>query len=77
VIQVYAFATPNSMKAPIALEELEVPYDLHAINIRQAEQNSSAFGAKNANGKFPVESVAHRPGVLLAIERVEALARVA
>lgn len=51
---VYAFATPNSVKVPIALEEMGVPYILHPINVRKGEQKSDAFLALNANGKVPV-----------------------
>lgn len=53
---VYAFATPNSIKVPIALEELGVPYVLHPVNVRKGEQKSDAFLALNANGKVPVIS---------------------
>ncbi|WP_250528426.1 glutathione S-transferase family protein [Caballeronia sp. GAWG2-1] len=52
--QVHAFATPNSVKVPIALEELGLDYTLHAINVRKGEQKSDAFLALNANGKVPV-----------------------
>lgn len=51
---VYAFATPNSVKVPIALEELGIDYTLHAVNVRKGEQKSDAFLALNANGKVPV-----------------------
>lgn len=52
--QVHAFATPNSVKVPIALEELGLDYTLHAINVRKGEQKSDAFHALNPNGKVPV-----------------------
>ncbi len=52
--RVYAFATPNSIKVPIALEELGVPYTLESVNIRQGQQKSEAFLALNSNGKVPV-----------------------
>ncbi|WP_280529117.1 glutathione S-transferase family protein [Burkholderia perseverans] len=51
---VHAFATPNSVKVPIALEELGVPYQLHAVNVRAGEQRHEAFLALNPNGKVPV-----------------------
>lgn len=54
MIHVYAFATPNSLKIPIALEELELPYRLIAVNLRNGEQKSSDFVAMNANAKIPV-----------------------
>lgn len=54
MIDVYAFATPNSVKVPIALEELGLPYALHAVNIRQGEHKAPDFIARNANARVPV-----------------------
>jgi glutathione S-transferase len=54
MIDVYAFATPNSLKVPLALEELEIPYVLHAVNVRNGEQKQHAFLALNPNAKVPV-----------------------
>ena len=54
MIELYAFATPNSIKVPIALEELDAPYTYHPVNIRQGEQKLPAFLALNPNGKVPV-----------------------
>lgn len=51
---VHAFATPNSVKVPIALEELGLDYQLLPVNIRQGEQKHEAFIALNANAKVPV-----------------------
>jgi GST-like protein len=52
--QVYAFSTPNSVKVPIALEELQLPYELNPINVRKGEQKSPDFVSLNANAKVPV-----------------------
>ncbi len=54
--QLYAYATPNSVKPVIALEELGQPYDLHAVNVRQGEQKASHFLDLNPNAKVPVLS---------------------
>ncbi len=54
MLDVYAFATPNSIKVPIALEELGLAYTLHGINVRKGEQKASDFLALNPNGKVPV-----------------------
>ena len=54
MIDVYAFATPNSVKVPIALEELCLPYALKAVNVRKGDQKEAAFLALNPNGKVPV-----------------------
>lgn len=54
MIDVYAFATPNSVKVPIALEELGLEYALHPVNIRAGGQKAPEFVALNPNGKVPV-----------------------
>ncbi len=54
MIKVYAFATPNSVKVPIALEELGLDYTLHGINVRKGEQKAPDFIALNSNAKVPV-----------------------
>lgn len=54
MLEVYAFATPNSIKVPVALEELGLAYRLHGINIRKGEQKAPAFVALNPNAKVPV-----------------------
>jgi GST-like protein len=59
---VHAFATPNSVKVPIALEELGLEYQLLPVNIRQGEQKHAAFMALNANAKVPVLVDPHANG---------------
>lgn len=54
MIEVHAFATPNSVKVLIALEELGLPYALQPVNVRKGEQKNEAFLALNPNGKVPV-----------------------
>ncbi|MBA3878986.1 MULTISPECIES: glutathione S-transferase family protein [Sphingomonas] len=54
MIDVYAFSTPNSVKVPIALEEMGLDYRLHAVNIRQGGQKAPDFVALNPNAKVPV-----------------------
>jgi len=54
MITVYAFSTPNSVRVPIALEELQLEYELKPINVREGEQKSPDFLALNPNGKVPV-----------------------
>ncbi|MBJ9673464.1 glutathione S-transferase family protein [Burkholderia gladioli] len=58
--QVYAFSTPNSVKVPIALEELGLQYELHSVNVRKGEQKHPDFIALNPNGKVPVLRDAER-----------------
>jgi GSH-dependent disulfide-bond oxidoreductase len=54
MIDVYAFATPNSIKVPIALEEAGLAYELHCVNVRAGEQKAPEFLALNPNAKVPV-----------------------
>ena len=54
MIQVYAFATPNSVKVPITLEELGLEYQLHCVNIRTGAQKDPTFVKLNRNAKVPV-----------------------
>lgn len=54
MIEVYAFATPNSLRVPIALEELGLSYTLKPVNVRRGEQKLLDFLEINPNGKVPV-----------------------
>lgn len=54
IIELYAFATPNSVRVPIALEELELAYELKPVNVRKGEQNLPDYLAINPNGKVPL-----------------------
>jgi glutathione S-transferase len=54
MIEVYAFATPNSVRVPVMLEELDLPYDLRSVNVRKGEQKLPQHLALNPNGKVPV-----------------------
>ena len=54
MIDLYAFATPNSIKVPILLEELGTDYTYHPVNIRAGEQKTPAFLARNPNAKVPL-----------------------
>lgn len=53
-IAFYTFGTPNGRKVAIMLEELELPYETHIIDIERGEQKSPDFLRKNPNGKIPV-----------------------
>jgi GSH-dependent disulfide-bond oxidoreductase len=54
MLTLYAFATPISLKAAIALEELELAYELKPVDLRKGDQRGDAFRAMNPNGKVPV-----------------------
>lgn len=69
MIEVHAFATANSVKVPIALEEMGLDYQLVSVDLRKGEQKSEAFKAMNPNAKVPVlidRSVAGNSGVVLS-----------
>eukprot|EP00940_MAST-03C_sp_MAST-3C-sp2_P000038 g38.t1 len=51
--QLYSLATPNGWKVGILLEELNVSYDAHIINIGLGEQFSRGFLGANPNSKIP------------------------
>lgn len=53
VIQLYAWATPNGVKASIALEEMGLEYEAHAVRLTKDEVKSEAFLSLNPNGKIP------------------------
>ncbi len=52
-IQLYSFPTPNGVKVSIALEELGLAYEAHAINILENETTTPEFLSLNPNGKIP------------------------
>jgi glutathione S-transferase/GST-like protein len=54
MIQLYTAATPNGYKVSVALEEMGLPYEVHAVNLMAGEQKSPAFLAMNPNGRIPV-----------------------
>jgi len=54
MIDLYTASTPNGWKVSVALEELALPYTVHAIDLAQGEQKSAAFLQLNPNGRIPV-----------------------
>ncbi|KAH9533538.1 hypothetical protein CY35_18G057700 [Sphagnum magellanicum] len=52
-IQLYTLGTPNGMKIGIALEEMELEYDVHIIDISKNDQFTPEFIAINPNSKIP------------------------
>ena len=53
MIDLYTAATPNGHKISIALEELALPYTLHALDLASGEQKEPWFLAINPNGRIP------------------------
>ena len=52
-IQLYSLPTPNGQKIGIALEEMEIPYDAHTVNIMKGDQFKPEFIKINPNSKIP------------------------
>jgi GST-like protein len=50
---IYTWSTPNGLKASIVLEELELPYTVHAVNIMKDEQFSPEFLRISLNNRIP------------------------
>jgi glutathione S-transferase len=53
MIDLYTAATPNGYKASIALEELALPYELHALSLSALDQKKPEFLKINPNGRIP------------------------
>ena len=53
MIDLYTSPTPNGWKASIALEELALPYETHAIDLMAGDQKKPNFLKLNPNGRIP------------------------
>lgn len=53
MIELYTAPTPNGYKASIALEEMEIPYNVHFINLLENEQKAPEFLRICPNGRIP------------------------
>ena len=53
MIDLYTAATPNGHKVSIALEELELAWTLHKLDLGKNEQKQPWFLALNPNGRIP------------------------
>ncbi len=70
MIDLYTAATPNGRKAVIMLEEIGLPYTLHALDLKKEEQHRPEYLAVNPNGKIPAivdHDAAGAPGGKLAV----------
>ena len=54
MIDLYTAPTPNGWKASVTLEELELPYEVHAIDLSSLDQKKPDFTRLNPNGRIPV-----------------------
>lgn len=53
MIDLYTASTPNGWKASVTLEELELPYEVHAMNLGNGDQHRESFLKINPNGRIP------------------------
>ena len=53
MIDLYTWNTPNGRKVSIMLEETELPYEVHPVNIGNGEQHSEDFVRISPNHKIP------------------------
>ena len=53
MIHLYTASTPNGHKVSCLLEALEIPYEVHAINLAEGEQLKSDFLKISPNGRIP------------------------
>jgi GST-like protein len=61
-IQLYSLPTPNGVKVSIALEEMGLSYEPHAIDIGNNESWTPEFLSLNPNGKIPAIIDPNGPG---------------
>ncbi|MBT4487063.1 MAG: glutathione S-transferase [Rhodospirillaceae bacterium] len=54
MIDLYTSPTPNGWKVAIALEELELPYETHVLNLGEGKQHQDWFKKMNPNSRIPV-----------------------
>lgn len=53
MIDLYTFTTPNGYKPSIMLEEIQLPYNIHKIDITKNDQFTPEYIAINPNSKIP------------------------
>lgn len=53
MIELYTAPTPNGYKASIALEEMEIPYQVRTVDLREGEQKKPDFLKICPNGRIP------------------------
>lgn len=53
MIDLYTWDTPNGRKVSIMLEESELPYEVHPVDIDKGEQFQPEFLAISPNNKIP------------------------
>ena len=52
-LQLFSLNTPNGIKVALGLEELEIPYEAHTVNILKGAQFTEAYKSISPNSKIP------------------------
>jgi GST-like protein len=66
-IDLYTFDTPNGRKISVALEEMDLPYRVHVVDITQGEQFDPAFEKISPNHKIPAIVDPDGPGGAISV----------
>jgi GSH-dependent disulfide-bond oxidoreductase len=53
MIQLYSWKTPNGRKVSVMLEEIALPYEVHAVDLGKRQQFTPEYLAINPNNKIP------------------------
>jgi len=53
MIDLYTAPTPNGWKASVTLEELQLPYEVHVVNLMAGDQKQPDYVKLNPNGRIP------------------------
>ena len=53
MIQLYSWKTPNGRKVSVMLEEIGLPYEVHAVDLGKRQQFTPEYLAMNPNNKIP------------------------
>jgi GSH-dependent disulfide-bond oxidoreductase len=53
MIQLYSWKTPNGRKVSVMLEEIALPYEVHAVDLGKRQQFTPEYLAMNPNNKIP------------------------
>ena len=61
-IQLFSLNTPNGIKVALGLEELQIPYEAHVVNILKGEQFTDAYKSISPNSKIPAIVDLNGPG---------------
>jgi GST-like protein len=62
MIELYTWGTPNGRKVSVMLEEVGLPYQVHAVDISKGVQLKPEFVALNPNSKIPAIVDPEGPG---------------